>query len=51
MAVQIYSNPFGPSAADIGTEIQEGEIMPVEIPVPEREVEPIPERELEEVEP
>lgn len=34
--------------ADIGTEIQEGEIMPVEIPVPVQE--PVPERELEEIE-
>lgn len=34
--------------AEIGTEIREGDILPVEIPVPER-VE-VPEHELEEVE-
>lgn len=38
--------------AEIGEEIQEGEIMPVQVPVPERTPAPlpVPERELEEVE-
>jgi len=36
--------------AEIGTEIQEGEIMPTEIPIPTPAQAPEPERELEEVE-
>lgn len=54
MALTVLSsytlNP--PRGAEIGVEIQEGEIMPVEIPVPERTPAPapVPDREYEEVE-